>query len=133
MGKWGQRKKGQAPFAGTARRVPRPRKGACPLSLREKRIGLIAGILYATMILPTALAQAASHDVAPAPWINLTLLLLWQSHRARPAVPGGLSAGGGGGVGLVDPYEGTGRRGRGRRRLRRLPSTGIALEKSARR
>ena len=46
------------------------------------RAGLIAGILYATMILPTALAQAASHDVALIPWINLTLLALWESQRA---------------------------------------------------
>ena len=44
--------------------------------------GLIAGILYATMILPTALAQAASHDVALVPWINLTLLLLWELDSA---------------------------------------------------
>lgn len=43
--------------------------------------GWIAGILYATTILPTALAQAASHDVALIPWINLALLLLWQSQR----------------------------------------------------
>lgn len=43
--------------------------------------GWIAGILYATTILPTALAQAASHDVALIPWINLALLLLWESQR----------------------------------------------------
>ncbi len=46
----------------------------------NRMAGLIAGILYATTILPTALAQAASHDVALVPWINLCLLLLWQSH-----------------------------------------------------
>ena len=34
------------------------------------------------MILPTALAQAPSHDVALVPWINLTLLCLWESGRA---------------------------------------------------
>ena len=44
--------------------------------------GLIAGSLYATTILPTAMAQAASHDVALVPWVNLTLLLLWESERA---------------------------------------------------
>ena len=44
--------------------------------------GWIAGILYATTILPTAMAQAASHDVALIPWVNLTLLLLWESDRA---------------------------------------------------
>lgn len=43
--------------------------------------GWIAGILYATTILPTALAQAASHDVALIPWINLALLFLWESQR----------------------------------------------------
>ncbi len=47
-----------------------------------RRTGLIAGILYATTILPTALSQAASHDVALIPWINLTLLLLWEGERA---------------------------------------------------
>ena len=48
----------------------------------NRATGLIAGILYATTILPTALAQAASHDVALIPWINLTLLLLWESEPA---------------------------------------------------
>ena len=58
--------------------------------------GLIAGILYATTILPTALAQAASHDVALIPWINLSLLLLWEGeHRGdrRVAVLCTLGAG----------------------------------------
>ena len=49
----------------------------------NRTAGLIAGILYATTILPTALAQAASHDVALVPWINLSLLLLWESHRTH--------------------------------------------------
>jgi 4-amino-4-deoxy-L-arabinose transferase-like glycosyltransferase len=49
----------------------------------DRTMGLIAGILYATTILPTALAQAASHDVALIPWINLTLLFLWESHRTQ--------------------------------------------------
>ena len=47
--------------------------------LFEASTGWIAGMLYATTILPTALAQAASHDVALIPWINLALLLLWES------------------------------------------------------
>ncbi|MCE5266584.1 MAG: glycosyltransferase family 39 protein [Planctomycetaceae bacterium] len=47
-----------------------------------RRAGLIGGTFYATTILPTALAQAASHDVALVPWINLSVLLLWESHRA---------------------------------------------------
>jgi 4-amino-4-deoxy-L-arabinose transferase-like glycosyltransferase len=42
------------------------------------KTGWIAGIFYATTILPTALAQAASHDVALVPWVNLAMLLLWE-------------------------------------------------------
>lgn len=49
--------------------------------------GWIAGILYATMILPTALAQAASHDVALIPWINLALLFLWESNKNKGGRP----------------------------------------------
>ena len=45
--------------------------------------GWLAGIFYATTILPAALAQAASHDVALIPCINLALLCLWESDRAR--------------------------------------------------
>ncbi|MEN6459369.1 MAG: glycosyltransferase family 39 protein [Thermoguttaceae bacterium] len=55
--------------------------GLLAAAMFDRRTGWIAGLLYATTILPTAMAQAASHDVALAPWINLTLLLLWQSHR----------------------------------------------------
>lgn len=49
--------------------------------LFDRRTGWIACILYATTILPTAMAQAASHDVALIPWVNLALLLLWESDR----------------------------------------------------
>lgn len=49
--------------------------------LVDRKTGWIAGILYATTILPTAMAQAASHDVALIPWINLAILLLWESGR----------------------------------------------------
>ncbi len=48
-----------------------------------RTVGLVAGMFYATMILPTALAQAASHDVALIPAVNLALLLLWESDRAQ--------------------------------------------------
>lgn len=50
-------------------------------------VGLVAGLFYATTILPAALAQAAAHDVALVPWINLAVLLFWESHAAatRPA------------------------------------------------
>jgi 4-amino-4-deoxy-L-arabinose transferase len=46
-----------------------------------RRTGWIAGVLYATTILPTALAQAASHDVALVPWVNLAILFLWESRQ----------------------------------------------------
>ena len=45
--------------------------------------GWVAGIFYGTMILPVALAQAASHDVALIPCINLAILFLWESERAE--------------------------------------------------
>ncbi|MGA2796069.1 MAG: glycosyltransferase family 39 protein [Thermoguttaceae bacterium] len=45
--------------------------------------GWVAGIFYGTMFLPVALAQAASHDVALIPCINLAILFLWESDRAR--------------------------------------------------
>jgi 4-amino-4-deoxy-L-arabinose transferase-like glycosyltransferase len=47
----------------------------------DRTTGLIAGIMYATTILPAALAQAASHDVALVPWVNLTILFLWEADR----------------------------------------------------
>jgi 4-amino-4-deoxy-L-arabinose transferase-like glycosyltransferase len=70
---------------GTDRRLVGPFRQMVParfFPLSAQRTGLIAGILYATLILPTALAQAPSHDVALVPWINLTLLCLWESGRA---------------------------------------------------
>jgi 4-amino-4-deoxy-L-arabinose transferase-like glycosyltransferase len=45
--------------------------------------GWVAGIFYGTMILPVALAQVASHDVAIIPCINLAILFLWESQRAE--------------------------------------------------
>ena len=45
-------------------------------------VGLLAGLFYATMILPVALAQAAAHDVALIPLVNMALLLFWESDRA---------------------------------------------------
>jgi 4-amino-4-deoxy-L-arabinose transferase-like glycosyltransferase len=45
--------------------------------------GWVAGIFYGTMILPVALTQAASHDVALIPCINLAILFLWEWDRAR--------------------------------------------------
>lgn len=45
-------------------------------------VGLLAGLFYATMILPVALAQAAVHDVSLIPCVNMALLLFWESDRA---------------------------------------------------
>jgi 4-amino-4-deoxy-L-arabinose transferase-like glycosyltransferase len=44
--------------------------------------GLVSGIFYGTMILPVALAQAAAHDVALVPCVNMAVLLFWKSDRA---------------------------------------------------
>ncbi len=54
--------------------------------LIERRVGWIAAIFYATTILPTALAQVPAHDVALIPWVNLSILLLWESHYAASPV-----------------------------------------------
>lgn len=50
--------------------------------LFDRTTGTIAALTYATMILPTAMAQAASHDVALVPWVNLGILLFWEADRA---------------------------------------------------
>jgi 4-amino-4-deoxy-L-arabinose transferase-like glycosyltransferase len=50
--------------------------------LFNRSIGVLAGLFYATMILPTALAQAAAHDVALVPWVNLALLCLWKGESS---------------------------------------------------
>jgi 4-amino-4-deoxy-L-arabinose transferase-like glycosyltransferase len=49
--------------------------------LLGRRTGLIAGVFYASMILPLALVQLPAHDVALVPWVNLALLCLWESDR----------------------------------------------------
>jgi 4-amino-4-deoxy-L-arabinose transferase-like glycosyltransferase len=46
-----------------------------------RRAGLLAGVFYASMILPLALAQVPAHDVALVPWVNLALLCFWESER----------------------------------------------------
>ncbi len=45
-------------------------------------VGLVAGMFYGTMILPVALSQAATHDVALVPWVNLAVLLFWLADQA---------------------------------------------------
>ena len=44
-----------------------------------RRIGLIAGLFYATMFLPVALVQLPTHDVALVAWVNLALFCFWES------------------------------------------------------
>jgi 4-amino-4-deoxy-L-arabinose transferase-like glycosyltransferase len=45
--------------------------------------GLVSFIFYSTMIFPVTLAQAAVHDVALVPCVNLAILLFWLSDRAQ--------------------------------------------------
>ncbi len=47
--------------------------------LLDRRTALIAGVFYASMILPLALVQVPTHDVALVPWVNLALLCFWES------------------------------------------------------
>ena len=46
-----------------------------------RRTGLVAGVFYASMILPLALMQLPAHDVALVPWVNLALLCFWEADR----------------------------------------------------
>jgi 4-amino-4-deoxy-L-arabinose transferase-like glycosyltransferase len=57
--------------------------GAVGGKMFGRTAGLISGIFYGTMILPVALAQAAAHDVALVPCVNLAILLFFLSDRAR--------------------------------------------------
>jgi 4-amino-4-deoxy-L-arabinose transferase-like glycosyltransferase len=51
--------------------------------LFDRRTGVLAGLFYGTMVLPIALMQAAAHDVALVPWVNLALLAFWQADHVR--------------------------------------------------
>ena len=44
-----------------------------------RRTGLIAGLFYASMVLPLALVQLPGYDVALVTWVNLALLCFWES------------------------------------------------------
>ena len=46
------------------------------------RAGLLAAMLYGTMILPTILAQLPVHDAALIPFASLAILLFWEADRA---------------------------------------------------
>jgi 4-amino-4-deoxy-L-arabinose transferase-like glycosyltransferase len=47
-----------------------------------RRTGLVAGIFYASMVMPLALVQVPAHDVALVPWVNLAVLCFWEADRA---------------------------------------------------
>ena len=53
--------------------------------------GMLAAMFYATMILPAAMTQIPSHDVALVPWVTLAILLFWEMDRATHST--GLSTG----------------------------------------
>ena len=55
--------------------------GAAGVADVRPQRGLMAAVLYASMILPVALAQAAAHDVALVVWVKLATLLFWESER----------------------------------------------------
>ena len=51
--------------------------------LLGRRTGLIAGVFYASMILPLVMVQLPAHDVALVTWVNLALLCLWEADLRR--------------------------------------------------
>ena len=51
-----------------------------------RRTGLLAGVFYASMVLPLALVQLPTHDVALVPGVNLALLCLWEADCAGAVV-----------------------------------------------
>ncbi len=55
----------------------------------DRRTGLIAGLFYASMILPLVLVQVPAHDVALVPLVNLALLCFWESERGERRHPSG--------------------------------------------
>ena len=95
-----------------------------------RRTGLIAGVFYASMILPLALVQLPAHDVALVPWVNLALLCFWESDRggsSRQTQAGaclrlrlGVDRGGRRGAGTGHFDQGAGGRRPGGNCLRRL-------------
>jgi 4-amino-4-deoxy-L-arabinose transferase-like glycosyltransferase len=47
--------------------------------LLGRRVGITAALFHATTALPVAINQAAVHDVAMIPWVNMALLAFWES------------------------------------------------------
>ncbi len=50
--------------------------------LLHPKVGTLAALCYATTVLPASLVQAASHDVALVPWVNLAVVCLWEMDRS---------------------------------------------------
>lgn len=66
------------------------------------RIGWLAGLCYATMLLPVGVAQAAVHDIALVPWVALALRAFAQAAREpRAGRSLALAASAGGWLGLA--------------------------------
>ena len=57
--------------------------GAVAWRLCGRTTGLVAGLFYTTSALPLALSQAAAHDVALVPWVNLAILSFWESDHVQ--------------------------------------------------
>ncbi len=91
--------------------------------------GWVAGIFYGTMILPVALAQAASHDVAAYPLHKSGHTFFMGIGAGRIKVGrGGLRRGNRFFAGLDHTYQGPDRRGPGRNGLRHLCACYPAVE-----
>jgi 4-amino-4-deoxy-L-arabinose transferase-like glycosyltransferase len=61
--------------------------GALAAAVAGRWAGVVAACIHATLFFPLALNQAAVHDVALVPWINLALLCFLRAMRDR-ALPG---------------------------------------------
>jgi len=57
--------------------------------LLGRRTGLLAGLFYASMVLPMALVQLPGYDAPLVTWVNLALLCLWESEGERRKGKGG--------------------------------------------
>ncbi len=62
-------------------------------ALYGRPLALTAALIYATMVLPASLDQAAVHDVALVPWTNLTLWFFWRTRRSRTGLSNWSAAG----------------------------------------
>jgi 4-amino-4-deoxy-L-arabinose transferase-like glycosyltransferase len=56
-------------------------------------VGLVAGIVYGTMLLPVAISNVAVHDVALVPFMCGAAWCLWRASRSRRAWAWGIPAG----------------------------------------